>query len=137
PDTTFDNSLGTTLPDNYDILDAVKQGAWNNGVNQYASDSPMGDKIFLLSEKDVSTNGYGFGVYYDTVNSNRVRATTDFAKATGVLDMHANSYWWMRSPYWNNESSALRVKDDGDAGRNYDVRATDGGVVPALCLPNN
>ena len=137
PDTTFDNSLVTTLPDNYDSLDDVKKKTWNNGVNQYASDSPMGDKIFLLSEKDVSTSGYGFGAYYDTGKSNRVRAPTDFAKATGALDMYANSYWWLRSPFCNIESNALRVKDDGDAGRNYDVRATDGGVVPALCLPNN
>ena len=43
------------------------------------------DRIFLLSEKQVTTSGYGFGSYRLTGEvSGRIRMRTDYAKATGA-----------------------------------------------------
>ena len=49
--TTVVNNARSTNPDSND-----KQ--WNNGANPYASDTPTSDKIFLLSEQEVTKADY-------------------------------------------------------------------------------
>ena len=98
------------------------------------------DKIFLLSEKEATTTGYGFTAYnvYGTGNS-RIRMTTDFAKASGAYQSTTAGYggwWWLRSPYYRGSSYARSVFDDGDASTLDYVYYTSGGVCPALSLRN-
>ncbi len=99
------------------------------------------DKIFLLSEKEVTTLEYGFAEYNVSGTGNsRIRMTTDFAKASGACQNTSEGYggwWWLRSPYYNDSSYARYVYSDGDAGNNYyRVSYADGGVCPALSLKN-
>ena len=82
-DTSVDNSARSTNPDASATL-------WNNGENQYASDTPTTDKVFLLSEQEATKSDYGFDVcdaYKGDGTHNesaRIRITTDYAKASGV-----------------------------------------------------
>ena len=130
--TTVLNNARSTNPDSND-----KQ--WNNGANPYASDTPTSDKIFLLSEQEVTKADYGFAAYnvYDTGNT-RIRMTTAFAKANGAYRHSTESsrgYWWLRSPYCNGGSFVARsVHHSGNADRADNVYVNFIGVVPALCL---
>ena len=130
--TTVINNARSTNPDSND-----KQ--WNNGANPYASDTPTSDKIFLLSEQEVTKADYGFAAYnvYDTGNT-IIRMTTAFAKANGAYQHSTESsrgYWWLRSPYCNGGSFVARsVHHSGNADRADNVYVNFIGVVPALCL---
>ena len=111
---------------------------WNNGANQYASDTPTSDKIFLLSEQEATKADYGFAAYDASGTGNtRIRMPTAFAKANGVFQNTTAGYgggWWLRSPLYNNSSNSLLVVSSGHAHFTSSVRKDDGGVVPALCL---
>ena len=113
---------------------------FNGGVNQYASDNATSDKIFLLSEQEVTKDDYGFATYdaYGT-DSTRIRKVTAFARESGTWvstysGYEDGGYWWLRSPNYNSSSSARYVNDSGYA--HYTSFVNDGsmGVVPALCL---
>ena len=100
------------------------------------------DKIFLLSEKEAMTTGYGFASNssYGTGNS-RIRMTTDFAKASGAYQnttAGCGGWWWLRSPFYYISNGARYVYYGGDARINsYSyVDLTYGGVCPALTLKN-
>ena len=98
------------------------------------------DKIFLLSEKEATTTGYGFTAYnvYGTGNS-RIRMTTDFAKASGAWQSATagdGGLWWLRSPYYRSSDCARYVDYGGDASYDNYVHKTNGGVCPALSLKN-
>ena len=130
-DTTVINNARSTNPD----LHATQ---WNSGNNSNASDTPTTDKLFLLSEQEVTKSEYGFTGYdvYGAGNS-RIRFPTDFAKAAGAfqgsLDGEGN-LWWLRSPYYNATNKVYAVESNGAAG--FVPNVTDGtyGLVPALCL---
>lgn len=98
------------------------------------------DKIFLLSEKEVSTTAYGFGVYNGRgPGSARIRVTTDYAKANYAYPESRAGYggeWWLRSPHFSEGDTVCVVIYDGRAfrGGNLRVNNTYTGVVPALCL---
>ena len=135
PTTTVDNSAHSTNPD-------ANATQWNSGANQYASDTPTSDKIFLLSEQEVTTSAYGFADYdkyvgdsSGTTSSTRIRATTDFAKATGV-NQNSNAglggWWWLRSPCFNNAYYVYFSGKPDDPNGVIDR----GGVVPALSIAN-
>lgn len=133
--TTVDNSAESTNPDGSPQM-------WNSGANQYASDTPTSDKVFLLSEKEVTTTSYGFG-YYSAYDSARLRKPTDFALSSGVFTNQFTStndggIWWLRSPSYDKSYYALRVYNDGKASTNLSgyVDGTISGVLPALCLDN-
>nr|MCR4714558.1 formylglycine-generating enzyme family protein [Treponemataceae bacterium] len=113
---------------------------WNNGANNYASNTPTSDKIFLLSETEATTTAYGFGAY-DAVDTARVRNPTDFALASGAYTNQFNNendggWWWLRSPYYEYSDYAHRVHYDCVAS--WSSRVDDGyrGIVPALCIDN-
>ena len=142
-DTTVDNSAASTNP--------ASDKQWNDGKNEYASDTPTTDKVFLLSEAEATTGAhlkgltdedYGFDEYSGSGTGNtRIRVTTDYAKATGAYQGDPSAgyggWWWLRSPSFGSELNARGIKDDGDAGNNRNVRNvfnTNEGVVPALSI---
>lgn len=100
------------------------------------------DKVFLLSEKEVTTADYGFASYNSYGQGNtRIRKTTDFAKANHAYQNSTNCYggwWWLRSPHYWSGLDARGVHQDGYAtGREaYDFyfSNTHGGIVPALTI---
>ncbi len=127
--TSVDNSAASTNPDGNSTL-------WNSGENTYAC-ADTSDKIFLLSEQEVTTSAYGFAEYnsYGEGNS-RIRETTDYAKANSAYQSTTSGYggyWWFRSPTSNNSSWARHVSSTG--GNSYDhVNGCRKGVCPALSI---
>ncbi len=142
-DTEVDNSARGTNPDTNMI--------WNNGNNQYACANTT-DKIFLLSQQELTKSDYGFQVYnspslsdYSSGANSRTRFTTDYAKANYALQDVRNGiggWWWMRSPRFAASTEARIVIRNGCADNNYRCvyNSNEGGIVPALCvstLPEN
>ncbi|MBP5569244.1 MAG: hypothetical protein J6X54_08495 [Treponema sp.] len=134
--TTVINNARSTNPDS-------NNKEWNNGVNQYASDTSSSDKIFLLSEQEVTKADYGFAAYNECKgdgthnDSTRIRMTTAFAQEEGAWQSGTSGcggVWWLRSPYYDGGNIALDVAPNGYAYSNCYVNASNGGVVPALCL---
>lgn len=81
--------------------------------------SGMNDKIFLLSEKEVTKYEYGFSSYNSgSENNARIK----------------NGNWWLRSPYsdGNNTSKAYCVGEDG-ALKDSIITAYNG-IVPAITI---
>lgn len=134
--TTVVNNARSTNPDG-------SAEEWNSGANDCASDTPTEDKIFLLSEQEVTKADYGFAAAYDECkgdgthdDSTRIRMTTAFAEANGADQTTAGygGYWWLRSPYYDGSYDARVVDDDGFANDYFSVDYGNNGVVPALCL---
>ena len=132
--TTVINNVASTNPDGNATL-------W--GTNQYASDTPTSDKIFLLSEQEATKSDYGFAAYNEykgdgTHNdSTRIRMTTAFAQEKAALQsptLFNYDDWRLRSSVYNNSNYARYVDFEGDADRSYYVHDDSIGVVPALCL---
>ena len=128
--TTVDNSVESTNP-------ASAPTEFNNGVNDYACNNTT-DKIFLLSEKEVTTSAYGFAEYnvYGKGNS-RIRKPTDFALANfGWLSPTAGQGGWyfLRSPVYSNSNHALIVNDVGNWIINLYLYPESPLVVPALAI---
>ena len=97
------------------------------------------DKIFLLSEKEVTTRAYGFASYDSYGRGNaRIRVTTDYAKANYAGQSTTDGYgglWWLRSPSYIGSRLAHYVDTDGDADIiDYFLHVFFGGVVPALSI---
>ena len=129
--TTVINNASSTNPDsNFE--------EWNNGANQYASDTPTSDKIFLLSLQEATRTDYGFAAYdQEGIGNTRIRMTTDFAKANGAYQNSTagkGGCWWLRSPYCYKSDSARSVSWSGYADFDGGVDYGDVGVVPALWL---
>ena len=129
--TSVDNSAASTNP-------ASNASQWNSGANPYASDTPTSDKIFLLSEKEVTD--YGFEAYDASgAGITRIRVTTDWARANYAYQDGTAGYgcnWGLRSPYYYTNSLNARVVGfSGNANSGNGVRYDGlGGVVPALCV---
>ncbi|MBP5442713.1 MAG: hypothetical protein J6Y60_05685 [Treponema sp.] len=104
------------------------------------------DKIFLLSEQEVTKTEYGFTDYDKNGTGNsRIRKSTDFAKANGAYQSSGTGeggYWWLRSPCNISQPSGVYSFCSRDVIQNgnsnptilYSVNRTDGGVCPALCI---
>ncbi|MBR2461501.1 MAG: InlB B-repeat-containing protein [Spirochaetaceae bacterium] len=135
-ETEVDNSAASTNTES-------NPSQWNGGTNQYACGDTT-DKVFLLSEKEATTSGYGFAEYNvyvgdndGTTTSTRIRVTTDYAKATGANQSSTEGYgdgWWLRSPDCDYGNNVRGIDDDGNANYYYIVFSTRGGVVPALSI---
>ena len=133
--TVVDNSARSTKPD-------ANPEKFNRGENKYACEN-TGDKIFLLSEQEVTTEVYGFTVYnLPKVGDSRIRMTTDFAKASGAWQSTAagcGGCWWLRSPRYDtryDSNMVCTVGEYGYAGIGGEASICVMGVVPALCLEN-
>ena len=127
--TIVDNSAASTTDSGNNITKATSYVCENTS-----------DKIFLLSEKEVTTSSYGFVLYSSYGQGNtRIRVTTDFAKANNACQSTSTGYggwWWLRSPYYDSSRYVRVVVSAGDADHAYDfaVPRTQGGVVPALTI---
>ena len=129
--TTVINNARSTNPDS-------NLEEWNNGANQYASDTPTEDKIFLLSEQEATKTYYGFAAYdQEGIGNTRIRMTTDYAQANGAYQNSTagyGGYWWLRSPDYGGSSAAHNISSSGYAYDGHIVNYDDFGVVPALWL---
>ena len=136
-DTKLDNTAASTNP-------ASNAELWNSGENSYAC-GETDDKIFLLSEKEVTTIDYGFADYNVYINdgngttqSARVRKTSDFAIANYAYYDTSNAaygvWWWLRSPCYFASDNARGVHNYGLAGNYSGVYNTRRSVVPALSI---
>ena len=135
--TIVDNSARTANPDE-------NEKQWNSGLNPYASDIPCNDKVFLLSEQEVTKKDYGFDIYNKyvgcgdgTSTSSRIHYATDYAKQLGVNQnsiFGPGSWWWLRSPCYSDVRNARIVGSNGCVPDNILVSCGVGGVVPALCV---
>ena len=130
-ETSVNNNAGSTNPNsNY--------RQWQNGVNVFARGETM-DKVFLLSESEVTTEEYGFTEYNVCGSGNtRIRKTTDYAMASGAYQHNSTVFggrWWLRSPYcYSSEEFVRYVHLDGWANKYASVNDSYAGVCPALCL---
>ena len=127
-----DNSARSTNPDN----DSTK---WNRGTNKYASANTQ-DKVWLLSQQDVTRVAYGFNSDPYNYDMARRKQTTAYAQSQGIwksaeIDYRGNGCWWLRSPFYYFRYDAQIVNFTGySASINLDIIAisTHRGVVPAL-----
>ena len=105
---------------------------WNGGANNYTSDTPTEDKVFILSMQEVTTADYGFAAN-EGLDTARYRLPTDFAKANGTrMSDVDSSLWWIRSPF-DADSRKTRYAPGGLNDR-AEVSTGYFGVVPALCI---
>ena len=126
--TTVDNSVRSTNPDS-------NASQWNDGINDYTCENTM-DKIFLLSEQEVTTEVYGFEDWIAS-SENRRLMTTDFAKANGAYHNNTEGQsdtWWLRSPSYSTYLAQQVIFKTANAGSSTNVVRGDYGVVPALCI---
>ena len=104
---------------------------WNNGVNKYACENTS-DKVFLLSEEEVTNSSYGFEMY--TSDKARVMITSDYSRATGAqMNDNGIGWWWLRSPSYEGSQIARGNIGDGQVQR-ISVYTPREGVVPALII---
>ncbi len=114
-------------------------------ATDFACENTM-DKIFLLSEAEVTNPYYGFSKYDSRGEGNtRIRKATDFAKASGVYlgNLDVVEDWWgapwcLRSPLGvDSISNQHYIREIGPTGGadSYAV-ANEGamGIVPALLV---
>ncbi len=103
----------------------------NDGVNKYSTDC-TNDKIFLLSQEELSNPNYGFDDFTKS-DSARIRISTDYAISTGVTSAGAG-WWWMRSPQFNSFYMARAVTNLGICLDGCRDMSRIGGIVPALTI---
>lgn len=99
------------------------------------------DKVFLLSEQNVTSTGFGFAKSPSAsgAGNKRIRFSTDYAKAKGVFLQGYESYgtrWMLRSPASTADSAVHMVEIDGDATdtMNGTSDSADIGIVPAITM---
>lgn len=123
--TSVDNSARSTSP--YNEL-------WNKGENEYACENTL-DKVFLLSEYEVTNPDYGFSESTSWDETRQLKSS-DYAKSQGCYqssEYNGNCSWRLRSPSYDCNSDARNVSNYGK--RSYgSVDRTGCGVVPALWI---
>lgn len=122
-----DNSARSTSPDTT---------LWNSGTNNYACNN-TNDKVWLLSEQEVTRSSYGFATDASTYDTVRRKKTTAYSRCQGCWTSTSSSYagngrWWLRSPYVNDDRYARLVSGYGSSVNGNLVSRTNLGVVPAL-----
>ena len=101
---------------------------------------PTYDKIFLLSEKEMTTEAYGFDEDYSASDSAKIRKATDFAIANCRISITngAGCRWFLRSAHWNGGETGVRGVTASGISDSYQfgVDSVYEGIVPALCVSN-
>ena len=125
--TIVDNSAASTTDAGQNKVQATKYACGNTE-----------DKIFLLSEQEVTTEDYDFDFYTKQGEGNtRIRVTTDYAKATGTYQgqkTYEGGSWKLRSPFNTDINTLLSINSGGSAHTNSNVSRIYVGVVPALSI---
>ena len=96
--------------------------------------SVYNDKIFLLSDQEISNTSYGFCQSND--NSNRIRTATDFAianKAYVSTRPEKGGSWYLRTPTAQDWNSMDYINEYGSQSTLY-VDIDDYGIVPAIIV---
>ncbi len=123
---TVDNSVNSTTDTGNNITKATMYACGNTN-----------DKVWLLSEYEVTKSDWGFASY-STSDRARRKTTSDYARCQGAYtntsaDYNGKGWWWLRSPSCISRSYARGVDYDGRAAYSYNsVYYTNNGVVPAL-----
>ena len=118
----------------------IKDTVVANGDTSYNGTEEGGntiDKVYLLSDSEVSNNEYGFSEQYYTASKTREARNTDFAQLCGVDISMGTGAWWLRSSgYAPNLASGIGIVGGGAAigvGRkDYSVNAAFLGNRPVL-----
>jgi len=131
--TTVDNTESSTI-DSENYLTPAKDYVCQN----------TRDKIFLLSEKEITMAAYGFPSSNSSgIGNTRIRCPTDYALAHNICNAQNNfgKSWWLRTPFdkikdVNNSMilSSRAINFDGSANALADVSYLDLGIVPALTV---
>ncbi len=125
--TTVDNSEDST----------TDTGNSTQKATNYVCENTF-DKIFLLSQYEVTTSAYGFGTRESYgVGNARIRIPTDYAFANYAFKRKENGFgdtWKLRSPYYTGTYNSCMVNGDGSAGTYGNVSSLMQGVVPALTM---
>lgn len=129
--TVVNNGARSTNPNN-------NATEFNGGTNTYAC-SNTNDKIFLLSQQEITNSAYGFNTDPSAYDTARRFKCTDYAKVQGCCDFTSSSYlgncvFWLRSPYCCYSPNAWNVSDDGHSDYCNNAAHTSIGVLPALWL---
>ncbi len=102
------------------------------------------DKIFLLSEREVTSSEYGFSTSYSAEGPGnaRIKFPSDYAIANYCFRHYKENYggsWWLRSSSKKGEyrSYARGISDAGYADKSYSTTDRERGIVPALCIDLN
>ena len=125
-------------------VDNSQESAGDAGNNietaEVSASDNTANKAFLLSEREATTEAYGFGTYKEE-SATRLKYVTDYGKAAGAYvstrqkTMDAG-WWWLRSPM-HYFTVSDRVRTVGLKGTAYDYNQADntsGGVVPAIVI---
>ena len=132
--TQVDNSAESTNPYGQPTY-------WDSGVNNYACEN-TNDKIFLLSEEEVTKPNYGFdnNPAQSTVEIEpRRKNASDYSQSQGCYvhrstgsSYHGSGQWWLRSPRFSSERFVGDIDVSGKAAGSDSNCSADVGVVPAL-----
>ena len=136
---TFYNTAFSELQKQIILTTTVDNSAASRGYSSinYVCENTE-DKIFLLSEQEVTNTAYGFASSTSTNDTARRKKTTDYAQAQGADTMTSTDYagnggWWLRSPAYESFGSAHEVNSFGNVSSYIGyVNSVDRGVVPAL-----
>mgnify|MGYP000275658189 FL=1 len=118
----------------------IKDTVVVNGDTSYNGTEEGGntiDKVYLLSDSEVSNNEYGFSEQYYTASKTREARNTDFAQLCGVDISMGTGAWWLRSSgYAPNLASGIGIVGGGAANgvgkKDYSVNAAFLGNRPVL-----
>ena len=102
---------------------------WNGGENIYACDNTI-DKVFLVSEKEITNEGYGFSADCTNYDIARLKKTTPYAQSLKLYS--GRDWWWLRSPNYIIFGFEQVVYINGRADRSTRVDTVHCGVVPAI-----
>ena len=92
------------------------------------------DKVFLPSFADTINGAFGF-----STNADRIKKPTEYAKSQGVWVENVDGYgecgyWWLRTPYYDNEIMARLIGYDGTTDKFNGIDDCCDGVVPAITI---
>ena len=110
----------------------------NHGINANACEDTE-DYIFLLSEKEITTESYGFNADSNNHQAIRKKTPTDYARSTGAYIGRRSEnmnlgVWWLRTPYYYGTNYAYSVNYYGLTTQTALVTATSCGIVPAAVI---
>ena len=122
--------VAQSLIETTEVDNSVDSTGYNK--NQYACENTV-DKVFLLSYGEVTNSAYGFASNSSTDDAARRVTVSDYARSIGsYINYSGCGYWWLRSPYYNDDTYARIVYYTGFA--NYSLVVYDDyfGIVPAM-----
>ena len=110
---------------------------WNTGRDDYWCEDTY-DKVFLLSEKEITSGDFKFGTLSEySIRNVKFIDTTDFAKANNAYEFFFEdkfvTFWWTRTPMNGDWRISRFVEYQGCSADNMGGGRC-GGIVPAICV---